>query len=56
MARELDSSRQHITRLVDGDKPTITVETYLAICQYTGLDPNTYSRTHETTPPWDSHS
>ena len=53
LAAHVGVSRQHITRVVDGDKPTITVETYLAICEFTGLDPNQHTRTHETTPPWD---
>lgn len=47
-------SRQHLTRTIDGNKPTIPVETYLAICINVGLDPNCYITTNESTPPWDS--
>lgn len=53
LAAELGVSRQHLTRTVDGS-PTITVETYRSICDRLDLDPNSYIRTHESTPPWDS--
>lgn len=54
LARDLKVSRQHLTRTVDGDKATITVGTYLAVCERLGLDPDRYTSVHESTPPWDS--
>ncbi len=54
LADHLGVSRQHVTRIVDGGKPTIPVETYLAICAFVGLDPNQHTNQHESTPPWDS--
>lgn len=51
---EAGCSRQYITRAIDGETPTLPVETYLIICRRLGLDPNNYADIDRTTPPWES--
>ena len=54
LARILGVARQYVTKILDGEKPTLPVETYRAICVALDLDPNEYATIQESTPPWES--
>ena len=45
-----------MTKILDGEKPTLPVETYRAICVALSLDPNDYAQIQESTPPWPESS
>ena len=54
LARAIGCSRQYLAKILDGAKPTIPVEKFLAICRELDLDPNEYATPDKDSPPWQS--
>ena len=52
LAASVGCTRQYIAKILDGEKQTIPVDTYLAVCDYADLDPNAHIIPSKSTPPW----